>query len=183
MSDVLSSDAANGSGGLSSGWAVVRTKPNQERLAIANLALRDLDLYCPQILLGRWHTRAPRGPVPLFSSYIFVRATPGLRTHTLRYCSGVQYPVVFDGILARVENEFVDALRAMEGDRGYVLHQEIDRGLEPGCKVSVAGGSLEGVQGVFDGYVNGKDRAKIFVEFLRRRTTLEVDAIRLTPTA
>ncbi len=163
------------------GWAVVRTKANRERLAITNLAARDLDIYCPRILLNRWHTRAPRGPVPLFSGYIFVRKTPDLSAHTLRYCSGVQYPVVFDGVLARVENEFIEALRAMEGDRGFILHEEIDRGLKVGCLVNVTGGSLDGVQGVFDGYVNGRDRARIFVEFLRRRTVMEVEAVRLTP--
>lgn len=165
-----------------SDWAVVRTKPNQERLAITNLAIRDLDIYCPRILLNRWHTRAPRGPVPLFSGYIFVRTTPDLCSHTLRYCSGVQYPVVFDGVLARVEGEFIEALRAMEGARGFILHEEIDRGLKVGCLVNVSGGSLDGVQGVFDGYVNGKDRARIFVEFLRRRTVMEVETVRLTPT-
>jgi len=167
--------------GSPSDWAVVRTKANQERLAITNLAMRKLDIYCPRILLNRWHTRAPRGPVPLFSGYIFVRQTPSLRAHDLRYCSGVQYPVVFDGVLARVEGDFIEALRAMEGERGFILHEEINRGLEPGCQVNISGGSLEGVQGVFDGYVNGKDRARIFVEFLRRRTVLEVEAMRLTP--
>ncbi|MEN8165009.1 MAG: hypothetical protein ABFS37_12830, partial [Acidobacteriota bacterium] len=118
-----------------------------------------------------------------FSGYIFVRQTPDLQSHTLRYCSGVQYPVIFDGILAQVESDFIEALRAMEGDRGYILHEEIDRGLEPGCLVNISGGSLHGLQGVFDGYVNGNDRAQIFVEFLRRRTLLEVETIRLTPTA
>ncbi|RLE20685.1 MAG: hypothetical protein DRJ65_17680 [Acidobacteria bacterium] len=165
-----------------SDWAVVRTKPNQERLAIMNLALRDLDIYCPRILLNRWHTRAPRGPVPLFSGYIFVRQTPNLRTHAMRYCSGVQYPVVFGGVLALVEGGFIEALRSMEGDRGFILHEEIERGLEPGCQVHISGGSLDGVQGVFDGYINGKDRARIFVEFLRRRTVMEVETVRLTPT-
>jgi len=100
----------------------------------------------------------------------------------MRYCSGVQYPVVFGGVLALVEGGFIEALRSMEGDRGFILHEEIERGLEPGCQVHISGGSLDGVQGVFDGYINGKDRARIFVEFLRRRTVMEVETVRLTPT-
>ncbi len=121
--------------------------------------------------------------MPLFTGYLFVRLAPETSSYSLSYCSGVQGPVTFGGVLAEVEHEFVQALKAMEGDRGFILHEEIDRGLEPGCVVSISGGALEGIQGVFQGYVNGPDRARILVDFLRRRMMIEVETIRLTPVA
>jgi len=162
-----------------SSWAVVRTKPNQERLAMVNLGMRDLQVYCPRILLDRWHTRAPRGPAALFPGYIFVRLTSDLPINRLRYCAGVLYPLVFDNVLAQVECGFIDDLRGLERGRGFITHKELDPGLNPGCRVRVIGGSLNEIEGVFHGFVNGRDRAKIFVEFLRRRTIMEVETVRL----
>jgi hypothetical protein len=162
-------------------WAVVRTKPNREVFATKMLELRNLEVYCPRILLNRWHSRAPRGPVPLFATYLFVQQQPNVSAYTLSYCGGVQGPLVINGVLAKVENGVVEAFKVMEGERGYILHEDLDRGLELGCLVDISGGSLDGIRGVFRGFVNGKDRARILVDFLRRQMILEVDSIRLTP--
>ena len=160
-------------------WIVVRTKSNRERLASINLSDRGVEPYCPMLLMPPWHRRAPRGPVPLFPSYIFVRCHPERQLHRMRYCPGVQYPVVFDGCLALVGEDVVDGLRAKEHDRGYILARDIHQVMTPGMRVKVCSGPLNGLQGVFVEYVNGPDRARILVEFLRRMTSVETEITRL----
>ncbi len=54
-------------GEIPSPWAVVRTKPNQERVAMANLEMRDVELYCPEFCRrhGIEGAKGARSAVPL----------------------------------------------------------------------------------------------------------------------
>lgn len=156
-------------------WLVVRTKPLQERAAVHHLAQREVSPYCPMFLQPPWHPRAPRGPVPLFSGYIFVRCDPERQLNAVRFCPGVLGPVAFGGQIAEIDDGVIRALRLREGARGYALPIEQDEGIPEGSNVRVMSGPLEGLEGVFRGYLRGRHRARILVEFLRGRRRVEVD--------
>ena len=66
-------------------------------------------------------------------------------------------------------------LRAREADRGYVIPTELELGIDKGRKVRVMAGPLEGMEGVFRGYLRGGQRARVLMEFLRRRSLVEVE--------
>jgi transcription antitermination factor NusG len=87
--------------------------------------------------------------------------------------------VNFVGRLATVDQEMIDAIKQREGDRGYVLPDEEAEGIEVGATVRVMAGPLEGIKGVFQGYLRGKERATVLMEFLRTRHKVEVDAAAL----
>lgn len=156
-------------------WLVVRSKPRQERVAVRHLAEREVEPYCPLFLEPPWHKRAPRGPVPLFGGYLFVRCNPATQLNAVSYCPGVLHPVRFDRRLATVEPEVIAALRAREAERGYVVPNELAHGIESGRTVRVMAGPLEGMEGVFRGYLRGGQRARVLMEFLRRRSLVELD--------
>ncbi len=160
-------------------WLVVRTKARQERVAARHLAGRGVTPYCPMFLRPPWHLRAPRGPVPLFAGYVFVSCHIVEQLNAVRYCPGVLHPVSFNGVLAIVDQGLIEALRRREGDRGYVVPEEVTRGIPTGSTVRVMTGPLEGLSGVFTGYLRGKERATVLMEFLRDRNEVEVDAIAL----
>ncbi len=157
-------------------WMVVRTKPHQERAAVVHLGQRGVEAYCPMFLEPPWHPRAPRGPLPMFTSYIFAECDPDSRLNAIRYCPGVAHPVVFDRRIATVDGHLIDALRMREGERGYILPEELHNGIRKGEKVRVMGGPLRGMAGVFRGYLRGRERAHILLEFLRTQRLVEVDA-------
>jgi transcription antitermination factor NusG len=146
---------------------------------VRHLAERRVRPYCPMFLAPRWHQRAPRGPVPLFAGYIFVHCDPVEQLNAVRYCPGVLQPVSFDGAVAIVDGQLVNALRRREGDRGYVAPDEVRRGIPAGSTVRVMAGPLEGLTGVFTRYLRGNERATILMEFLRSRHEVEVDATAL----
>jgi transcriptional antiterminator RfaH len=156
-------------------WLVVRTKPRQERVAVHHLSQREVEPYCPLYLEPPWHPRAPKGPTPLFGGYIFVHCCPELHLNAVNYCPGVLHVVRFDREPAAVDQLVIDALRAREADRGYVVPTELELGIENGRKVRVMAGPLEGMEGIFRGYLRGGQRARVLMEFLRQRSLVEVE--------
>jgi transcriptional antiterminator RfaH len=156
-------------------WLVVRSKPRQERVAVCHLREREVEPYCPMYLEPPWHPRAPKGPVPLFGGYLFVRCNPLAQLNTVAYCPGVAHLVRFDRELATVEQAVIDALRAREAERGYIVPAELEFGIENGRKVRVMAGPLKDMEGVFRGYLRGGQRARVLMEFLRRKSMVEVE--------
>ena len=165
-----------GGGALSDRWLVVRTKPRQERVAMEHLGQRGVETYCPMFLEPPWHPRAPRGPMPLFTSYLFVRRPREERINAVKYCPGVLRALTVDGKLATVEENVIDALKVREGERGYILPEEVLRGIHCGQTVRVMAGPLRGMSGVFRGYLRGRERATVLLEFLRTHCEVELDA-------
>jgi transcription antitermination factor NusG len=157
-------------------WLVLRTKPRQEKIATSHLAERGVEPYCPMFQQPPWHPRAPRGPMPLFPGYLFVLCEVATRLNAVRFCPGVLQPVSFGDRLAFVEQAVIDALRLREGERGYLLAEEQERGFAAGDNVRVMAGPLTGLEGVFRGYLRGRERARVFMEFLRSRHVVEVES-------
>ncbi len=156
-------------------WLVVRTKPRQERAAISHLLHRDVEPYCPLYLEPKWNRKAPQTPVPLFTGYIFVRCVVGLQLNAVSYCPGVAHPVRFDRRPATVEQDVIDALKRREAAHGVVMPPEIEIGIKLGNKVMIMAGPLSGLEGVFRGYLRGRERANVLIEFLRQQSLVEVD--------
>ncbi len=141
-----------------------------------HLAQREVAPYCPMLLQPPWHPRAPRGPVPLFPGYVFVGCDPKRQLNAVRYCPGVLGAVAFGGRLSEIDDGLIRALRLREGSRGYALPREQEEGIPPGSNVRVMSGPLEGLEGVLSGFLSGRQRARVLVEFLRGRRFVEVDA-------
>ena len=162
-------------GEVSQNWVVVRTKPRQEKSAMHHLAQREVTPYCPMFLQPPWHPRAPRGPVPLFAGYIFVRCDLSEQMNAVRFCPGVLAPVSFGGDVAIVDQGLIDVLKAREASRGYALPTEQEDGIPNGSVVRLMNGPFEGIEGVFTGHLRGGQRATVLLELLRGRHEVEVD--------
>jgi transcription antitermination factor NusG len=87
----------------------------------------------------------------------------------------VLHLVRFDREPATVDQEVIDALKDREADRGYVVPTELECGIEKGRKVRIMAGPLEGMEGVFRGYLRGGQRARVLMEFLRESSLVEVE--------
>jgi transcription antitermination factor NusG len=170
-----SSATVAGESGSRFEWLVIRTKPRQERAAMSHLGHRGIETYCPLYLEPVWNQRTPKSPIPMFTGYIFARCKPAEQLNAAAYCPGVAHPVRFDRRLATVEQDVIDAIRLREGERGYVVPPELEIGIKLGNKVMIMAGPLQGMEGIFRGYIKGRERARVFLEFLRQKTLVEVD--------
>jgi transcriptional antiterminator RfaH len=131
--------------------------------------------YCPLYLEPKWDRRKQHGPVPLFTGYIFVRCVPELQLNAVSFCPGVAHPVRFDRWPATVEQNVIDAIKGREAGRGFVMPPEVEIGIRLGSKVMIMAGPLAGMEGIFRGYLRGRERAQVLMEFLRQRNLIEVD--------
>jgi transcription antitermination factor NusG len=157
-------------------WLLVRTKPKKETALVEALEGRDVPAYCPRILEPRWHLRAPRGPVPLFPSYVFAHCVPKERYAAVRYCTGASGIVRFGDALAAVEDEFIASLREREGGRGYLVIAEARRAPAKGSRVRVVHGPLQGFEGIVTQYLPAKDRVRLLLSMVSGVRNVEVDA-------
>jgi transcription antitermination factor NusG len=163
-------------------WLVVRTKPKQERAVVETLGSRSLEAYCPRIIEPRWHRRAPRGPMPLFPSYVFARCVLRDGLGVVSFCPGVAGVLRFGGELAAVEDEIILKLKEKEGERGYLEIKAVRRSPRPGERVRIESGPLAGLEGIVTRYLPARDRVQLLLLLVSGKRTAEVDAgsLRLT---
>lgn len=159
----------------------MRTKTLRERVAADHLRQRGVEPYVPLFLEPRWHCRAPRGPVPLFAGYLFARCNPAEQLEAVRYCPGVIRPVYFGKLLAAVGESVIESLRGLEGERGFIVPEEVLHRPRPGQRVRIVSGPLKGLEGVFEKPLRGGERAMVLLEFLRSARSVEVDMLVLRP--
>ncbi|HUK11710.1 MAG TPA: transcription termination/antitermination NusG family protein [Thermoanaerobaculaceae bacterium] len=157
-------------------WLLVRTKPKQEAAAVRALASRGIEAYFPRLLEPRSHARAPRGPVPLFPSYVFAHVVAAEQRAAAHYCPGVAGLVRFGDALGAVEDEFVADLRRREGERGFLVVGEVRRPREPGSRVRVVRGPLAGYEGIVARYLPSRDRVRLLLAMVGGTRTAEVAA-------
>ncbi len=162
-------------------WLLLRTKPKKERAVAETLAGRDVPAYVPLVLEPRWHTRAPRGPVPLFPSYVFAHCVPRERFAAVNYCPGAAGVVRFAGELAAVEDAALALLRDREGERGYLVFGEVRREPKAGSRVRIVKGPLAGFEGIVERYLPARDRVRLLLAMISTVRRIEVDASHIQP--
>ena len=157
-------------------WFLLRTKPKQERVLVDTLAARGIEGYCPRVLEPRWHARAPRGPMPLFPSYVFARFLAAEGFAAANYCTGAAGVVRFGGELAAVDDGVIVGLREREGERGYVELKAARARPREGGRVRIERGPLAGLEGVVTRYLPARDRVRLLLAAVSGVRNIEVDA-------
>lgn len=154
-------------------WYAIQTKPRQE--AVAEMALREqgLETFYPR--LGRRQTRArsPRWALtPLFPGYVFARFDFEAYHRRVCYAKGVSRIVGFGGRPAVVEASLISELRGQTQDNVIAPTHPV---FEIGDAVEVRHGPLGGLQGVFEGRLNSRDRVRILLKILGASVRADMD--------
>ena len=143
-------------------WLLVHTKPKQERLAEHLLGERGLPVYCPRALEPRLYPTAPLGPVPLFPSYVFCRASVADTLAAIVYCPGVHRLIRFGDTFAVLENADVDFLRAREEGRGHIVIP--GKPLRVGGRVRLTAGPFKDMEAIIERYVPAAERVRLLLK-------------------
>ena len=95
-------------------WYVVHAKPRAEARALENLERQGFEVFLPMITLQKVRrARVANITEPMFSRYLFLRATPGMQDlSVVRSTMGVSQLVRFGQVAAKVPHTWVEALRA-----------------------------------------------------------------------
>jgi transcriptional antiterminator RfaH len=158
-------------------WYVVRVKAHKEDYVQTQLAhAGGIETYSPVMKTPRKYLRhRQRQFEPVFPGYVFVRLDPQTQILHLRRLHGYNALVQFGGRPASVPDEFVRDFRRKEAGRSYIVHRP-QRTLVSDDELRVVEGPFRGQTGRFLNYQESTDRVAMLLEFMNRRTVLNVAA-------
>lgn len=128
-------------------WYAVRTMSRHEKRVASEFDRKGMTAFLPLTTERRlWSDREKEISIPLFPGYVFVQiaATSNQRLDVLR-SSGVVSFVPQSGAPAEVPADQIDGVRAMLSSKEKCEEHPY---MEPGQRVRVKGGSLNGVEGI-----------------------------------
>ena len=159
------------------GWWAVYTKHQHEKVSAEILSLKGAEVFLPLYSsIRRWKDRNITLSLPLFPSYVFVRAQPDVRLKVLS-TPGIFTIVTHGTQLAVVSHREIQSLRrAVQGPQPVGPYPF----LRTGEKVQITRGALSGVEGIL---VRQKNlcRVVISVEMLAHSAAVEVNAWDVAP--
>jgi len=129
-------------------WACAQVAPQQERAAQHFLGLVGYQTYLPRLRLERRsHGRRIVTKPPLFPSYVFVAIVSGW--WAARWCPHVVRLILNGATPAVVADSVIDEIRSRE--RGGLVELPKPAGFNPGDRVRVLAGPLQGHLGLYAG--------------------------------
>jgi len=159
-------------------WYLVQVKPRAEKVSALHLDQLGLESFCPHLKQQKIIRRVRREVVvPLFPGYLFVKFDPLFQFRTVQFSTGVQKVVSFGDTLARVDSSIIEAVRAriIEG----FVHVAHCSSFQPGQKVRIHDGPLQGFEAVFECAMSDRRRVSLLLESVayQARVVVPVDHI------
>ena len=159
-------------------WFLVRSKPRQEAVALANLARQGFESYLPlfaaEKLVRRKSTVVQE---PMFARYLFVRLDTsgnGQSWSPIRSTVGVSELVCFGSRPARVDDALIAALREREAT------QQADpiTLFAHGDSVRITDGAFAGLEAIYQ-MNDAEGRAMVLLDLLSKPVAMTIDAASL----
>ena len=160
-------------------WAVARTQPRRESVAVHFLGLTGFKVYLPQILRSQTTRRGRtfERPAPLFPSYVFVLIT--LQWHAVNNTIGVARLIMDGGHPARLGDDTLEQIRARELG-GFVQLPPPPPRFHHGQRVRVIRGPFEGRDGLYGGQA-AHERERVLLKLLGRRVPIDMPSADVVP--
>lgn len=154
-----------------SDWAVIRTHPNCDKMAIRNLVNQSFEYYQPKILVRRKkQNKFVLVEQPLFPGYIFVR----IAEHwvSLQSTYGVAALICNGARPALLRQQAIDSLRDREVGGIVQLPKRSKFSIKD--KVTIIDGPFAGQAGLV-ARMPTKDRQKVLLDLLSNKISVLVD--------
>jgi len=160
-------------------WYAVHTRARHEKTVAARLQEQGMTSFLPLLTqTHRWSDRNKTVEVPLFSCYVFVRATLGGKER-LRVCTtdGVLQIVGPRGAGLAIPDEQIDAVRLLLAEQ---LPCSTYPFLKIGQRVRVRGGAMDGVEGILLAR-NGDRTLIVSVDAIQRSLAVRIEGYNVEP--
>ncbi len=154
-------------------WFVFHTRSRWEKKINRLLKLKGFEPFLPlQGLVRQWSDRKKKVQVPLFNSYIFVKAAENQIANILEV-PGIAWNIKYNEKPAVLrEGERITIKRFLETGLFVETSNAVD--LEPGEKVRVMDGPLKGCSGTLTGPKND-EKFTILLENINQALRIEID--------
>ncbi len=154
-------------------WYALYTRPKFEKKVAERLDEAGYKVWLPmQTVVRQWSDRKKKLKVPLFNSYVFIRADSSELYNAVQF-DGVAKTVHFNGQPAAIRDEQIDMIRkVLIGPDAFDVRE---RSYNRGDMVSVVEGPLKGSTGRWINW-RGKKRVCLELEQLHQVILVEVPA-------
>ena len=158
-------------------WYALHVKPNAEYLVAEILESRLLETYLPT--LKSLHPRPGRKTAPYFPSYLFARIDFEVTGYgAIAWTPGIRGVVAVERRPAIVEDEVIQVIRERV-DQIWATGGPPTHTFQPGDRVRIREGALQGLMGIFEGPTTPTQRVHILLNFLGRARPAEVPVAEL----
>ncbi len=154
-------------------WYVLHSKPRQEGLVASYLEAEGLLAFCPVTKVTPVNPRASKERA-FFPGYLFVLANiEDVGVSKLQWLPGSLGLIGFGGTPAVVPDSFITELRQRMAE--LAVAPPVPVTFTSGDRVEITRGSFVGVEGIFDSMLDDRQRVKIFIHWLSRRVTMQIN--------
>ena len=146
-------------------WYLLKTKPRQEEIALANLKNQNYRVYCPYATINN-------KIVVLFPGYLFIYLDETADNWgPIRSTKGILNFVRFGLSYAKISNKIIDFIKENEFNNSQKLKYLND--FKPGDKVQITEGVLKNCVAIFESF-KSDDRVILLMNLLGQQQTLNV---------
>jgi transcriptional antiterminator RfaH len=143
-------------------WFVLQTKPQKEELVERKLAEMRAATFLPRMhVYVRAGRHRQKRIAPMFPGYLFVQIDPIGHPLPIRYVPGVRDFIRGEGAPQSVPPQIVEALRDRIGPKGVFEPPPVY--FEPGERLRIKDGPLQGLEAVFEREMSGADRVSVLL--------------------
>ena len=157
-------------------WFAIQTRYRFEKTVVTQLIRKCVEVYLPlRVEHHRWSDRQQTVSIPLFPGYAFVQIddSPHARQAVLK-TSGLIGFVSFGGVVAAVPPKQISDLQLLLQQKALFSLQPF---AQPGQRVRIRGGCLQGLEGVLSQDHRGK--LLITIESIRQSVAIEIHGYEL----
>jgi transcription antitermination factor NusG len=149
-------------------WHVVYTKPRSEKKVYERLVEKGFESYCPvQKIRKQWTDRVKTIDVPLFTSYVFVKANQQQKIEDVRYVPGIVNFVYWLGKPAIIREKDLNAIKSFVEDNGIDAESIVVN-----KTVQISSGAFKNNVGIVKKLL--KTKAILYIEALQMQITVSL---------
>ena len=146
-------------------WYILKTKPRQEKIALANLENQDYDSYCP-------YAKINNKIVVLFPGYLFIHLDETSDNWgPIRSTKGILNFVRFGLSYAKVSNKIIDFIKENEFNTSQKLKYLND--FKIGDKVQITEGVFKNCVAIFESF-KSDERVILLMNIMGQEQTINV---------
>ena len=146
-------------------WYLLKTKPRQEKIALANLENQDYDSYCP-------YAKINNKIVVLFPGYLFIYLDETSDNWgPIRSTKGVLNFVRFGLSYAKISNKIIDFIKENEFNTSQKLKYLND--FKRGDKVQITEGVFKNCVAIFESF-KSDERVILLMNIMGQEQTINV---------
>jgi transcriptional antiterminator RfaH len=146
-------------------WYLIKTKPRQEKIAIANLENQKYHVYCP------W-AKINNKIVVLFPGYLFIKLDKvSDNWGPIRSTKGVLNFVRFGLSYAKISNKIIDFIKENEFNNSQKLKYLND--FKTGDKVQITEGVFKNCVAIFESF-RSEERVILLMNLMGQQQTINI---------